>query len=228
MVRRTMSPRLVAVALFLVSLSLIAFASKQFVMPRPNPAKTYPAHEAHTDEHVTLAADPYDTQNKENSVFSVNYLQHGYMPVHLIITNDGQQAISLLDMKVQLVTKDRTKISPATNDDLFRRLGNVKRPGPSANPIPFPRTRAKGAIPKEAYDELDQSQFQAKAVEPENTQSGFLFFDVSEMDAPLAGAHLYVTGMKDGNGHELFYFEIPLEKYLSAPPPSAGASTPIK
>lgn len=231
MLRRLLIPRSkFTVILVVLTLSLAAVASKQFQMPRPNAAKTYPAHDEHPNEHVTIAVDPYDTPDKENSVFSVNYLEHGYMAVHLIVTNDGQESVSLLDLKVQMVTKDRTKISPATNDDLFRRLSNIKRPGPSANPIPLPRrTRTKGAIPKEAYDELDQSQFQAKAVEPSSTHGGFLFFDVSGLQAPLAGAHLYITGVKDGNGGEMMYFEIPLEKYLSAPvgTPSAG-STPKK
>ena len=35
---------------------------------------------------------------------------------------------------------------------------------------------------------------------------------------PLAGAHFYLTGVRDAKGNELMYFEIPLEKYLSAPP----------
>jgi hypothetical protein len=33
----------------------------------------------------------------------------------------------------------------------------------------------------------------------------------------MAGAHVYVTGLHDSKGNELMYFEIPLEKYLSAP-----------
>jgi hypothetical protein len=66
-------------------------------------------------------------------------------------------------------------------------------------------------------DEIESSQFAAKAVEPHTTQSGFLFFDVGDIAAPLAGAHIYVTGVNDAKGTELFYFDIPLEKYLSPP-----------
>ena len=57
----------------------------------------------------------------------------------------------------------------------------------------------------------------AKAVEPHSTQVGFLFFDVSGISVPLAGAHFYLTGVRDARGNELMYFEVPLEKYLSAP-----------
>ena len=45
----------------------------------------------------------------------------------------------------------------------------------------------------------------------------FCFSMSPESATQLAGAHLYVTGIKDGEGAELMYFEIPLEKYLSAP-----------
>jgi hypothetical protein len=66
-------------------------------------------------------------------------------------------------------------------------------------------------------DEVENAQFAAKAVEPHGTQAGFLFFDVQGISSPLAGAHLYVTGVRNAQGNELMYFEVPLEKSLSAP-----------
>jgi hypothetical protein len=66
-------------------------------------------------------------------------------------------------------------------------------------------------------DEIESSQFAARAVEPHTTQSGFLFFDIGDLTAPLAGAHIYVSGVNDAKGIELMYFEIALEKYLSPP-----------
>jgi hypothetical protein len=60
--------------------------------------------------------------------------------------------------------------------------------------------------------------FKVKAVEPHATRAGFMFFDVSGLENPLAGAALYITGVRDNNGHDLMYFEIPMEKYLSAQP----------
>jgi hypothetical protein len=44
-----------------------------------------------------------------------------------------------------------------------------------------------------------------------------MFFDVSDIANPLAGAHFYLTRVRDAKGNELMYFEVPLEKYLSAP-----------
>jgi hypothetical protein len=61
-------------------------------------------------------------------------------------------------------------------------------------------------------DEIESARFAARAIEPHTTQSGFLFFDVEDIDAPLAGAQIYVSGVDDAKGNELMYFEIPMGK----------------
>ena len=183
-------------------------------MPASQPAKTYPAHDQHSNEAVTVGLDPYDMADKTN-IFSVHYGEVGLMPVFVVITNDGDQPVALSGMKAELVTVDRTKIPPATEDDIYRRIarppGNI-----SPNPLPWPK-KAKGSVSKDAMEEIQNAQFAAKAVEPHGTQSGFMFFDVSGITAPLAGANFYLTGVRDAKGNELMYFEVPLEKYLSAP-----------
>jgi hypothetical protein len=194
--------------------SIICLAAKHFVMPAAQPAKTYPAHDEHPSEAVTVALDPYDMADKA-SIFSVHYGEMGLMPMFLVITNDGDQPISLAGMKAEFVTFDRTKISAATEEDIYRR---ISRPAGkiSQNPLPWPK-RASGSMSKDAMDEVQNSQFAAKAVEPHGTQAGFLFFDVSGISTPLAGAHFYLTGVHDAKGNELMYFDVALEKYLSAP-----------
>src|SRR6202158_6115408 len=202
-----------AVSTLLLS-SIVCLAGKHFVMPAAQPAKTYPAHDEHPSEAVTLALDPYDMADKA-SIFSVHYNDVGLMPIFVCITNDGDQPVSLSGMKAELITVNRTKIPPATEDDIYRRIarppGNI-----SPNPLPWPK-KAKGSVSKDAMDEIQNAQFAAKAVEPHGTQSGFMFFDVSGISTPLAGAHFYLTGVRDAKGNELMYFEVPLEKYLSAP-----------
>ena len=66
-------------------------------------------------------------------------------------------------------------------------------------------------------DEIESSQFAARAVEPHSTQSGFLFFDVGGISSPLPGATIDITGVADAKGNELMYFEISMDKYLNAP-----------
>ena len=194
-------------------ISSLCWAGKHFVMPAAQPAKTYPAHDEHPDEAVTVALDPYDMADKA-VIFSVPYNQINFLPIFVIITNDSDQPILLSGMKAQLVTVDREKIPPGTEDDIYRRITRPA-PGPSPNPLPWPKK--KGGVAKDAQEEVLNSQFAARAVEPHSTQCGFMFFDVSGISAPLAGAQFYLTGVRDSRGEQLMYFEVPLEKYLSAP-----------
>ena len=202
-------------------LATLAVASKEYRPPKAFPAKTYPARDEHPTENVTIAADPYDMPDKAGSVFTLPYREKGYLPIYLVITNDGEQPVSLVRMEFSLVTANRTKLRPADTDDLYRRFSRVKHRGdePSRNPLPIPLPRKSDAgLPKGGAEEIQNSQFRAKAVEPRSTQAGFLFFDVGEMSQPLAGAHLYVTGVRDGNGSDLMFFDIALEKYLTYRP----------
>jgi hypothetical protein len=184
--------QLLAGAFFVLFGCLCAIASKQFVMPTPQAARTYPAHDDHPAEKVVVAVDPYDVEDKA-SIFSVNFRNNGYLPIFFVITNDGDQPVSLVGMKAELSTKDRSKLFPSTMDDLLRRLSHPSR------------------------SDIEQARFEAEAVEPHSTARGFLFFDIQDISNPLAGANFYLTGVRDANGNELMYFEIPMEKYLSAP-----------
>jgi len=205
----------ISAALGILLLPVLCLAAKDFVMPAAQPANTYPAHDEHPPEALTVAVDPYDMADKAN-IFSVHYGEMGLLPVFLVVTNDGGQAVSLTGMKAELITVNRTKIPPATEDDVFRRLS---RPSASTSsyPLPFPRKKVKGGVSNQARDEVQNAQFGAHAVEPHTTRAGFLFFDVAGISTPLAGAHFYLTGVRDAKGNELMYFEVPLEKYLSAP-----------
>jgi len=208
--------RLAAVCAFVLLGCLGAIAAKEFAMPTAQPARTYPAHDEHPTEKVAIAVDPYDVEDKA-SIFSVNYRDNGYMPVFFVITNDGDQPVSLVGMKAQLNTKDRSKLFPATMDDLLRRLSHPSRNDGPPLPIPLPKKEIKGGVNRKTWDEIEQAQFGAKAVEPHSTARGFLFFDIADISNPLAGANFYLMGVRDAKGNELMYFEIPMEKYLSAP-----------
>src|SRR5712692_4769501 len=211
-------PRLIctqtAVLAVIALVPVLCLAAKDFVMPAAQPARTYPAHDEHPMEAVAVAVDPYDMADKA-SIFSIHYAEVGMLPVFLVVTNDAGQAVSLIGMKAELVAVNRTKISPATEEDIFRRLS---RPSASTtpNPLPWPR-KVKGGLSKQAREEIQNAQFGARALEPHSTQAGFVFFDVSGISPPLAAARFYLTGVHDAKGNELMYFEVPLEKYLSAP-----------
>ncbi|HXZ78881.1 MAG TPA: hypothetical protein VEG30_03065 [Terriglobales bacterium] len=207
----------------LVILATLAYAAKQYTPPRIYNAKTYPARDEHPMEKITVAGDPYDLQEKEEAAFHLKYKENGFLPILLVISNDGDAPISVLNLKIEYVTGTRkAKLLPATEDDLYRRFSHLERRGdePSRNPtpIPLPRKGPKTGVSAEGRDEFQASMFKAKAVEPHENQAGFVFFDVEGISQPLAGSHLYVSGLKDNNGQELMYFEIPMEKYLTYQP----------
>jgi hypothetical protein len=202
---------------FVLLCCLGALGAKEFVMPTAQPARTYPAHDDHSTEKVAVAVDPYDAEDKA-SIFSVNFRNYGYLPVFFIITNDGDEPVSLVGIKTELNTKNRSRLYPASTDDLVRRLSHPSRNDRQPTlPIPLPRKEVKGGVNRKTWDEIERAQFGAKAVEPHSTARGFLFFDISDISNPLPGANFYLMGVHDAKGNELMYFEIPLEKYLSAP-----------
>src|ERR1700676_1350830 len=197
---------------FLVACTIAAcalsLAAKDFVKPAARPAKTYPAHDDHADDKVAIAADPYDAPDKAK-LFSVNFHEHGFLPIFFIVTNDGDQPISIANMDVKLITANRSKLTPSSPEDIYRRLSNPQA-ATRPSPLPIPRKNVKGAITQKERDEIESSQFAAKAVEPHTTQSGFFFFDIGDISP--AGAHIDITGVNDSKGSELMYFEISLGK----------------
>jgi hypothetical protein len=195
---------------------VVLVASKNFVKPVARTAINYPAHDFHRNEQVAIAADPYDTPEKAK-IFSVDFAAHGMLPIFFVVTNDGDQPVSIANIEVKLITANHSKLTPVSTSDLYRRLTNPQASTrPSPIPIPLPH-KVKGTISKKEMEEIESSQFAAKAVEPHGTQSGFLFFDVGGISSLLPGANIDITGVDDAKGNELMYFEIPVDKYLNAP-----------
>ena len=209
--------RLLLPALALVLFSVPALASKDYKAPAIKPAQTYPAHEEHGNEHVTIAVEPYDTAEKQK-IFPVDFRSHGMLPVLLVITNDGDQPISLTDMQIQFITGERDKLTPASSDDIYRRLSNPRATDRPTIPLPIPRRKVKGTVSPKTMDQIQSSQFAAKAVDPHSTRSGFLFFDVQGLPS-LAGTH--ILWISPG-------FLAFAGRFLSGPrPPTLGAVAPV-
>jgi len=202
------------VPLFIVALvafsSVLLWAAKEFIPPRAANANTYPSKDAHPNEKVTVALDVYNAAPKDD-IFITHYNQEGILPILLIITNDSDRPISLKGMGAELVTAGRAKLEALDVEDVFRRVAHIQG---SSNPRQVgPITLPGGNKNKKAQQQLDEitrAHFSADLVEPHATRSGFLFFDIENVQQPVAGAHLYLTGVRDMRGNELMYFEIPL------------------
>jgi hypothetical protein len=193
----------------LIGITGALYGAKEFVKPAAQPAASYPSHDTHSNEKVTAAVDFYNAPPKDD-IFSTNYLQNGIVPVFLVITNDGTQPISVNNMRAQLVTSRHSKLESLDADDIMRRIGHVSG---SSNPHPIGPITLPGHGPKnkkaqQQSDELSRAMFTAAAVEPHSSQSGFLFFDVEDVKDYITGSHVYLTGIRDGNGSELMYFDI--------------------
>jgi len=206
------------IALGILLPAFLQAKDKDFVKPVAKTAINYPAHDFHRDEKVAIAADPYDKPEK-SKIFSIDFAAHGFLPIFFVITNDSDQPVSITNMQITLLTANNSKLTPVSTDDLYRRLSNPQAsttPSPVPLPLPLPH-KVKGALSKKQTDEIDSSQFAARAIEPHATQSGFMFFDVGGIQSPLRDANIDITRVNDARGNELMFFEIALDKYLDAP-----------
>lgn len=200
----------------MVWLALPAIAADH-TPPPIQPATSFAAVEVHENEKVAIAAEPYDTKQKE-SIFRVDYLGHGVMPVRLIITNNSDRPISLRDARILFQTRSGDRIQAAEPEDIERLMTRKERQGgriPMPGPIPTIKLKPK-ASNKDIEEDFQTFEYGALVVEPHTTRAGFLFYDVSQLADPLKGSKLHLHELKDADGHELFYFEIPFDKYIQS------------
>jgi hypothetical protein len=206
--------RVIPPTLFWLALPLLA---SNRTPPPVQPATSFAAVEAHEDEKVVIAAEPYDTREKQ-AIFRVDYLSHGVLPIRLIVTNNGNRPISLVEARILFLTADGDTIQTAEPRDVERLMTRKEREGgkiPLPGPLPGIKLKPR-ASNKQIERDFDTFEYRAVVVEPHTTRAGFLFYDVSGLDHPLQGARLHLRRLRDDGGKELFYFEIPFDKYLKS------------
>jgi hypothetical protein len=192
-------------------------AAADHTPPPVQPATTFAAVEVHDSEKVAIAVEPYDTREKQ-AIFRVNYLSHGVMPVRLIVTNNGDRPISLRDARILFLTAAGDRIEAAEPEDVERLMSSKDRSGSNIPmPSPIPKIKLKPKASDAAVEQdFDTFEYGALVVEAHTTRAGFLFYDVSGLDHPLRGGKLHLHKLRDADGNELFYFEIPFDKYLKS------------
>jgi hypothetical protein len=202
-------------ATLLAALTPASLHAATHTPPAVQPATDFPAVEVHTDEKLAIAIEPYDTREKA-ALFRVDYLSHGVMPVRLIVTNNSDHPISLRDARILFVTQQGDRIQAAEPEDVERLMTLKEKEGTKIPIGPVSIHRKAKASDKDIEADFDTFEFAALVIEPHTTRAGFLFYDVSGLTHPLQGALLNLHTIKDANGKELFYFEIPFEKYLKS------------
>lgn len=206
-------------SLFL-SLALCAVAPLMYAsdhaMPKPKDASSYASYDAHAAEGVVIAAEPYDTKQK-GKIFRVRYVENGFMPVYIVVTNNSDRPISLDQARIDFISAQNDRIPAAQPEDIERRMSHVRGAGKVIPlPAPLPPVRTKPKSPdKKVEQDFSEFEYSAVTVPPHSTRAGFLFYDVQGLgDKPLKGAKLSLRDLRDASGKELFAFEIPFDKYL--------------
>jgi hypothetical protein len=190
----------------------------EHVAPPAGDAAAYPAVDIHPEEQVAIAADPCNTREKI-SIFRVDYLKYGFLPVRIIVTNNSGHPISLEDARINFITAAGDKIPTSETPDVERRIVPVKRPGGAKTPIPLPGLGNKASKLRRGIEaDFHDFEYSAAIVKPHTTQSGFFFYDLQDIENPLAGAKLSLSTVRDATGKELFSFEVPFDKYLAKSP----------
>jgi hypothetical protein len=204
---------------------MLLFATATAEKPRkptpPLPAQQYPLHETHAADHLTIAAEPGDTKATAPNT-RLDYYAHGFLPIRVIVTNDSDLAVNLDDARIHLIAADGSSIPAATDDDLQRGMFTLKSATGTRHtiplPIPIPITTGKSDIDKKVLADDNDFSFQTTTVAPHATVSGYLFYDINNLDAPILDhATLELRKVRlAANNKALDTFEIPLK----SPPPT--------
>lgn len=204
-----------ALACLLAAPVIPAMAARK--APPAGVATDYPAVDIHSREEVAIAADPYNTRAKA-SIFRVDYLKYGFMPIRIIVTNNSGHELSLADAHIDFVTAAGQSVGTAEVPDVERRVNKIRNPGGGIKlPGPLPRIGNKSATKtKDIVADFREYEYNAATVPPHSTRSGFFFYDLEGLQHPLAGARLTLDTIRFADGKDLFFFSIPFDKYLAA------------
>jgi|SRR5579871_1306628 len=188
-----------------LSITAAFAADKDSATFRPAPAATY--EHKQTNAGVTIAVEPYNTEEKEKTAFGkVDLYRFGVLPVLLVIQNDGDKAIRLDNLKVEYVGPNGNHVAATAAQDV-RYLNGPNRPSIVPGPTGAPKVGKSKKNPLNAW-EVEGRAFAAKMLPPNQNASGFVYFQTGLQ----SGATIYLNGLVEAaTGKDLFYFEIPLE-----------------
>jgi hypothetical protein len=190
--------------ILLTSVAVAFAADKEKPKIEIHPAASYPHHQ--TSQGVTIAAIPYDTEELAKSAFGkLNPNERGILPVLVVIDNPTASAIRLNRLKIEYTAPGGLRVLNTPAQDL-RFLNGAREPKISPGPVGgIHVSRDKNPF---GEWEIEGRAFNAKMIAPNDTASGFFYFQTGRR----GGASLYLSGLVDAkSGQELFYFEIPFD-----------------
>ncbi len=190
--------------LLLVSISAALPADNGKAKFEVQPVSAYPHRQ--TSENVTIAAEPYETDEQAHEAFGkLNPYRQGILPVLIVIQNNGPDAIRVDRIKMTYVLPDRTRIESTAAQDL-KYIHGAKQPATVTGPV-GPRIGRSKKNPLAEW-EIEGRAFSAKMIPPGQSANGFVYFEVPQSSQ---AASVYISGLQNAvSGKELYYFEIPM------------------
>jgi hypothetical protein len=163
------------------------------------PIDTYPARVMVGD--VTVAADPYATDEKSYTAFDFKNLNtRGYHPVHLIIRNATHDYITIRTRNIVLVDAGGTELYATSAavlvSDLFKGDLSYKRGSP--------------------FSDFSSKELSVGRIDPNGVVDGFLFFYIPRAKGvALAGSKIVIPEVvNDLTRKPIGPFHIPLDPGL--------------
>ena len=206
---------LILVAVFTWMVPFSYHAKYKNLKVKADPAGSYAFHQQQGP--VTIAADPYDNKEKLHAAFDVKDLEKiAILPVHIIVTNEGDDLISLSGLDVNLLDPKNRSLGPLPIEEVIRVIVTRGR-SPSVTP------RSTGPLPLPRHDSIRgdafeiETDFRNKAlkedtrISPKTTASGFVFFPLPDNQKTLAGYKVYIPEVRNLRTRQnLLFFEIQL------------------
>ncbi len=206
-----------AVLVVLVAVPLLG-GDYQIKTVKVNAVDSYPAKV--TIDGLTIAADPYPTDEKSYSAFDVKDLNSkGYFPIHLVIRNSSAEFVTVRTRNITLVTAEGQTLytTPATLvvQDVIK--------GGLVSKLPKMKSHDQSTSTKTGSPLLDFTgkEMTNRQIEPGAVSDGFIFFYTDEPKKPIfSGSKLVIPQVvEEGSRKPLGPFEILLDSALVSPRP---------
>lgn len=156
------------------------------------PVESYPARTQLGG--VTIAVDPYDTNEKSFSAFDIKNLNsRGYYPVHVIIRNSSQDFLTIHTRNILLITSSGQHLYTTPSSILVDDLNQSS-----------------------ALADFAEKELTNRLLDPDSVVDGFLFFFTPERKKNFfEGSTLYIPKLEEeGTRKPLGPFAIPLAPAL--------------
>ncbi len=135
----------------------------------------------------------------------------------MIVTNDGDKPINLEQARIHLILANGDQIPAAEAEDVERRAASPQESYRAGDELPIRRLAIESSpktprlMPTSGI--LNTKRSSSRPTPPARAS---LFYDVEGLSDPLKGSKLYLRRLQAADGKNLFYFEIPFDKYLAA------------